>query len=216
MLPALTLIRDFFKRNPSVYVELAERTTTEQVGWITIDECAKRVINLEARYPTCGHLFVIALGTKRTEMSQLLGDTDTINTSTGLDNILRIFTGISRAVEAMAPLKAIHAVKPLMGERIMPVRKPGSTSPYDLVAPQDTDWFIADQMYLQVIFCDEVPLLAFSVDEMLGIKQLLQSLNLEQRKLSQCVQELSSAKEPFTHCNSYERFLRDRVAFIQK
>lgn len=216
MLSTLTLNRDFFKRNNCVYVNPAEPSGTERAGWTTIEECAKRKVNLEAQYPTCRRLFGDVVGPERSKISYLLASTESINSATELIDILHIFTGISRRIEAMDPLEAIRVVKPLMKKSIMPVRKLESTLPYDLVTPQDSDWFIADQMYLQVSFCNKVPLLAFSVDEMLGIDKLLQSLDLERRKLSKCVQELSSPKEPFRHCKEFERILRDRAVFIEE
>lgn len=214
ILSMLTLIRDFFKRNNCIYVELAERNSTKRVTWATLKECAKRGINLEARYPTCRYLFGIVLGPEKIKISSLLANAESINLSTGLVDILRIFTIISRAIGTMNPLEAIRVVKPLMKKSIMPVRKPESTLPYDLVAPQDAEWFITDRMDLQVIFRDKVPLLAFSVDEMREIKKLLDSLDLSPRNLSQCVQERQTPKPPFDQCNSLEASLRGRVTFI--
>jgi hypothetical protein len=189
---------------------------SESSGWLSIADCEKRWLDLGSIYPDSRNLFLWLLDMGTLEVESLIRKATTIDRSWDLDDIVDVFTSISRALRNTTPTKARIWVKSLRKACVFPVRKSREDNLYsELLAPEDDSWFIADRPYFNGGFQGVVPLLAFSVSEIKSMSDLFISLSLDSRKLSKLSHSTIFPSGTIKHSPRDTLFFRSRVVFIK-
>jgi hypothetical protein len=186
------------------------------IGWLNVDKCLQRKINLQAEYPQSSRLFRWVLATESLNVGSLVAKATLIDHSSKLEDIIQLFCEINKVLRVLSPRRAEHWVKVLQRRHIFPVTKKNSHLPYDdFRSPRDADWFIADRPHLRESFVGKVTLLALDVKDVDSIDDFLDILRLNSRRLSKVVQSRTEPKGKLKFCNSHTDFVRDRAEFIK-
>ncbi|KAH8669611.1 hypothetical protein BGZ60DRAFT_564070 [Tricladium varicosporioides] len=188
------LIRQRFIEIPLIFTKFGGNGKSWK--WATSGECVDRKPHLEAEYPKCKQLFRIILEDGETRIAELVKKAMHIKSSDKLETITRIFTEISTTLEGFSQQKAFAALKPLRSVLIFPIKKTEKRSDFSELVSVDCDlnWFIADRDYLEERFCGKVLLIAFTTTELQNMRNLLQALKLNSRRLSKLVKIKTAAR----------------------
>ena len=195
------------------------------MGWHKAQECMQQdsacpiaINSLEAQYPTCITLFHKILEDRGEDLAELVEDAASINSSSKLNDILRLLIKINKALRTLSLPRDSKFVEILRDKPIFPTRKDQQESGFNFVSASDTHacWFIPDKQDLFEKFCGRVALLAFRVREIEDIGNLLQEMQLDSRRLSRTVKSENSPKgRPYLH-PTYTSLIESRSGFIKR
>jgi hypothetical protein len=104
--------------------------------------------------------------------------------------------------------------EPIRKAKVFPVRYPNGTVALGSIAVK---FAIGDRERLKAAFEDKISLLDFDLEDVRRLKPLLDWLRLEERYLSNCVEEYTSiSEETGTPILSGKRFLKAKAYFIAR
>jgi hypothetical protein len=153
-----------------------------------MENCISRGIDLTSIYANCSYLFRCLLSPSGDPIGGLVHTMTMISSSSELEDIARIFREVSKLLKNVSSSKISLLLKPLQSKAIFPVVHGSGNPGYDtLLSMHDKTWFIADHANLIASFTGVIPLLAFSIQDLLAIEDLLGALRMEGRKISKKV-----------------------------
>ncbi|OCK83978.1 hypothetical protein K432DRAFT_463823 [Lepidopterella palustris CBS 459.81] len=211
------LIWDSFRGLSLIYTRAGSSNTTPTMQWLNTRECIQRGFSIEDEYPQSANLFQFLLATGKDKIGSLIAAASLINASSKLSQISEHFAKISKALIGLSPKKVIRAVQPLQRKPLFPIIKTEEKkAEFDSLCAlgKNTSWFVADLDHLRESFRGIVDLLAFKVEDLESMADLLKALNLESRKLSILVKTETGPKGTTHIHRSYTRSLQAKAPFI--
>lgn len=214
---ALTSNRKAFREQKLIYT-ISGSPTPPEMHWVGSEECIRGAYNIGAEYGDCADLFSLLLATGRGEIGVLVQTATLLNNAHNLNQFLQHFTKISQALKGRfhSIQKASEALQPLTARALFPVVTTEKDTGFDALSNvnKDSTWFIADRYDLRKSFLGKVPMLAFAVDDIEDIRNLLKALRLDSRRLSRLVKSHSEIRGRALYHAEYTAFLRHRASFI--
>jgi hypothetical protein len=148
-------------------------------------ECISMEITIESEYPSSSYLFRCLRSPTGDPIAPIVATATFITLSTKLEDISRLFRDVSTALKDINTSKAAQLIRPLQDKSIFPVINSLGKRGYDkLLDLHNTSWYIADLPLIRESFLGKIPLLAFPVEDLSALEDLLRILRLEGRMLS--------------------------------
>jgi hypothetical protein len=194
--------------------------------WVKESECVWKGANclrkfhaLNKIYPRNAQLFKEILTHTQADFEVLVSEAEDITESTPLPWITNVFKEINRRLHT-GKYKAgeLHHLFRLKSLDIFPVNDGSAeTSIGNLRSgTSKTEWYIADRPHLRKSFQDVIPLLAFTVEDILEMMPLITTLNLQSRLLSEAaVSNLITEGEVQYH-KEHTKAFREKSKFIAR
>ncbi|CAH0046527.1 unnamed protein product [Clonostachys solani] len=185
--------------------------------WMSISDCAKQNTNLESIYPRSKYLFRRLLTNHESPLHELIAKIVKCGKSaTTHRDVAEYFDKLDDILSLMSTRQAVRSVKPLMSKAVFPVLEPNGTKACrpKMVSVKDSNWFIADRPQLRKSFLGKVPLLDLNPDQIELVPSLLETFNLNSRKLSELVKSDMRPRGWLEFDVSLTMFFRDRYNFI--
>jgi hypothetical protein len=156
--------------------------------WTNMENCVSRGIDLASAYTNCSYLFRCLVSPSGDPIGGLVHAITMISSSSRLEDIARSFRELSKSLKDINSSKISLLLKPLQGKAIFPIVNGSGDSGYDtLSSTHDQTWFIADHANYIASFSGVIPLLAFSVQDLLAMEALFQALRMDAKKISKKV-----------------------------
>ncbi|OCK90529.1 uncharacterized protein K441DRAFT_578728 [Cenococcum geophilum 1.58] len=210
-------IRDAFGKRKLICASSGPPKYTKSLRWYTVQECIAEKVKPASEYLSCGHLFRCLLATGDGELASIIKKARLINKSTPLSEIIRVFRDLSNAFKQAHPKEVADTLKWLATKPIFPISTGKKQGLFDYLAPfgDDIDWLIADRDHLKDSFQGKAPLLAFTVEELSSMENLLEHLKADSRMLSRLVKSNTTPQGLISVHKSYTMFLWERREFIK-
>jgi hypothetical protein len=153
-----------------------------------MENCISKGIDLTSVYANCSYLFRCLFSPSGDPIGGLVHAMTMISSSSKLEDIARLFRDISKLLKDVNSSKISLLLKPLQDKAMFPIVDESKNPGYDtLLSVHDNTWFIADHANLIASFTGVVPLLAFSIQDLPAIENLLRALRVDGRKISKKV-----------------------------
>lgn len=139
-----------------------------------------------------------------------------ITSSSKLDDIIRFFRDISKALKDINASQAAELLRPLRNLSAFPISDGPGQSTFDrLLGLNDRSWFVADRPLLRRSFHGKIPLLAFPDEILALLDDVLRVLRLDDRFLSKLTKsQTRPGGRPTIHWG-WTKSLREKAPFIQ-
>lgn len=206
----ICLSRDYFSQSNFIYAQSKSfESDSNRYRWVDIETCRRLKIDPAAQYPRSSNLFQCLLATGGLTLAELVQEAAGITPATDTQDILEIFTDISKTLPVISRKRASRTLKSLFSKPIFPVEMGKGTKPR-LMSLESKKWFIADRVHLRRAFLGIVNLLVFTPKELEAIEELIQVLGLNSRKLSVAVksESLPSGELKFDHSRTRDFAMR--------
>lgn len=184
--------RELFMKNNCIYI--LSSSSNVATRWITLSHCVWEGPNclrqhhrLSSIYPDCGILFKGHLGAKDTVLEALIEKARAIKSSTPLILVSDVFKELSKFTPDTMSAVFTLMLRAILALQIFPLDEGGrSVTGFDQLssATSESEWYIADRPHLQKCFHGQISLLAFAVEDVPMMGQLILALNLQNRLLS--------------------------------
>lgn len=181
----LRMVRGIFHQRDVILTYAKPRSFSSSASWTNMKDCLAKNLAVESEYPLSSYLFQCLRSPAGDPIASIVATATLITSSSRLEDISRLFSGISKALKDVNTSQAAELLRPLHKLSIFPVTDgPGSCTHDRLVSMHDRSWFIADRPLLRKSFHGKVPLLALSVEDVAVLKDMLHVLRLEDRLMS--------------------------------
>lgn len=202
---------------PLIYASARLPSAKKSFSWFKTPQCVAKSLKPDLDYPNCTYFFHCLLTTSSDALDGLITKLGFIDRSTPLSDVSQLFRNISTAVKERKNLASFQLPRPLEKHPIFPIVRNERQDEFDYLAVlgSETSWYIADREHLRNSFRGKVPLLAFAVEELEAMEDVLGLFNVENRKLSTLVQTYT-VPHGFVGVNkSYTAFLQERSEFFR-
>jgi hypothetical protein len=213
--PHANLVRAAFFDKTIIHVPSNSLRAESSAGWLTMEECISKDIDIELEYPGSAYLFRSLIDPRGDAIAALVARATLITSSTKLEDISRLFKDVSTALKDINISKIALLLKPLQHKRIFPITNGVDDETYeDLQDVHNNTWYIADQSDLRESFYGKLPLLAFTTEDIAAMEDMFRVLRLDSRRLSKRTQCRTIPKGRVTVHWPYTESLRDKCGFL--
>lgn len=180
--------------------------------------CLRKTIWLSNHYPQLRAFFLGTLQLKDAYTKTLTEEVYQITAADDLKYISQLFLALALQLAKETEALDDEVVKSFCQRSIFPVKTATSQSTFDsLRAAQDSDiWFIADRRHLRQSFEGLLPLLAFTVEDIAEMGDLVKGLGLSHRLLSEAATETPTPEGRLEFDAIYTNSLRRKARFIAR
>jgi hypothetical protein len=170
---------------------------------------------MKLHYPERRGFFRDFLRLQDASLQTLVDEAKTIMPVDSKAWIAELFVDISRSLRVASDYSV---VQPLCNYCIFPIITGNAAAGFDLLlTARDSDvWFIADRPHLKQSFEGMVPLLAFNIETVEAIKELIELLSLKNRVLSKVAKGVSKPNGQFFLHEEYTKSLRQKSRCIAR
>ncbi|OJJ46186.1 hypothetical protein ASPZODRAFT_2071477 [Penicilliopsis zonata CBS 506.65] len=218
------LVKQCFASESLIYVP-SRASTDKRSRWLSNPSCVwngprflKQRVVLQKIWPGHHKLFHKALEIKNADIGTLVVEAQTITSRDTTDYIAQIFCAISEKLEQSDESREV--VKGLQDHEIFPVKlydqvSDSSIPDFKLCRLNDV-WFIADNTLLYKKFLGSLPFLAFDVDQLTNMTCIIDTIDLNGRRLSKVAVKTPITKGEKVPSQTYSDLLYPRWEFIAR
>ena len=178
-----------------IYIPLSKpgEADSGDYEWVPIRQCLwsgptclRRHFCLQTVYTSCHRLLTGIAGLCDASMRELVREVLSFAASDPVDYMRAIFAELDKFLEKDKTY-TLH-LEPIAKRAIWPISNTEDLDKVDrlISVSGDMDWYIADTELHRESFAGIVPLLSFPNDGIQRIERIINSLDLEQRRLSRC------------------------------
>ena len=208
----LTWYRLAFQQSPLIFAR-----QQGVPGWYRTSECLwssatpiRGKVTLDDTYYELAEFFIHGLGVKSLTLQMVYNELRQSPNDSPED----IKVTIRSLNEFLQTEPAYLDPEPIRKAKVFPIRYPNGTVALGSIAVK---FAIGDREKLKAAFEDRISLLDFDLEDVRRLKPLVDWLGLEERYLSNCVEEYTSiSKETGTPIVSGKRFLKTKAYFITR
>jgi hypothetical protein len=181
-------------------------------------ECLRKTPCLKDYYPDLKDFFCITLNLRDADISTLTKEARQITPFDDLAYIAKLFVAIAVQLPKYSPTKKHDSTEDLVSHRMFPIKNKTSGRAFEYLSRglACDNWYIADREHLRQCFEGLIPLLAFSVEDVERIGELLKHLKFENRLLSSIARGMPKAKGAVELHTQYTACLRTKAKYIAR
>jgi hypothetical protein len=224
--PVLTAFRsEFFSSEPAIFIPEASSEGVHVGEWKPLNQCfwdglscLRKACLLKPHYPALGEFFCRTLRLADACDDALLFELREVGPYDSLLYVKDLFIATSGLVKQRSRSTLERILKPLVKLPVFPVDTTlkAQEGHFDCLkqALHEDIWFIADRPHLRRCFEGHIPLLAFSIEAITQMLDLLRFLKVDSRMLSSVASGLPQVEGDTEIAQEYTEKLRRKAHLI--